>query len=378
MGMAASQARLLSITARIHDVEYQAQSIQSAKMDLTRQSDEVQREYEDALDAQTLTVATINPETGVTTTIAATFNNMFSKRRAISATQKDYMLKDRNGNVVVENSVWEKYQDFLDSGLTDNPYMFAMYMLGQDTEIDWEDFGTAENAFVVQGNIDDTLEANIKKLFNQIVEMLGSDPDEPGAVYDSNDFYTNATDEEQDLYEKKLSEYQKLLYSKHGAEIYASMYSEPEENFDQADFNYYVKLYKAISASGGCVSIEDFNGLNGDAKNDSEWLRNMVQSGLMTISTMTEDAEGTIKVNGVTIGADENVGYTSTSKIDSTALAKAEARYEHAMKQIDRQDKKFDLDLSKLETERNALKTEYDSIKKVIEDNIDRTFGIFS
>ena len=34
--------------------------------------------------------------------------------------------------------------------------------------------------------------------------------------------------------------------------------------------------------------------------------------------------------------------------------------------------------LSKLETERNALKTEYDSVKKVVEDNIERTFGIFS
>ena len=34
MGMAASQARLLCITARIHDVEYQAQAIQNAKLQL--------------------------------------------------------------------------------------------------------------------------------------------------------------------------------------------------------------------------------------------------------------------------------------------------------------------------------------------------------
>ena len=41
-------------------------------------------------------------------------------------------------------------------------------------------------------------------------------------------------------------------------------------------------------------------------------------------------------------------------------------------------DKSFDLDLSKLETERNSLTTEYDSVKKVIDDNVKRTFGIFS
>ena len=36
------------------------------------------------------------------------------------------------------------------------------------------------------------------------------------------------------------------------------------------------------------------------------------------------------------------------------------------------------MELSKLETEREALKTEYDSVKKVASDNIERTFGIFS
>ena len=45
MGMAASQARLLCITARIHDVEYQAQAIQAAKVQLATQSDQVYQEY---------------------------------------------------------------------------------------------------------------------------------------------------------------------------------------------------------------------------------------------------------------------------------------------------------------------------------------------
>ena len=43
------------------------------------------------------------------------------------------------------------------------------------------------------------------------------------------------------------------------------------------------------------------------------------------------------------------------------------------MKIIDQKDKKHDMDLSKLETERTALTTEYDSVKKVINDNIERT-----
>ena len=55
MGMAASQARLLAITARIHDVEAQAQAIQNAKIQLSTQSDQVYNNYLEALDAAVLT-----------------------------------------------------------------------------------------------------------------------------------------------------------------------------------------------------------------------------------------------------------------------------------------------------------------------------------
>jgi len=59
-------------------------------------------------------------------------------------------------------------------------------------------------------------------------------------------------------------------------------------------------------------------------------------------------------------------------------MKKAEAEYEHELDIINRKDTKFDQDLSKLETERTSITTEVDSIKKVRDDNIERTFGIFS
>ena len=63
---------------------------------------------------------------------------------------------------------------------------------------------------------------------------------------------------------------------------------------------------------------------------------------------------------------------------DEAGLKKAEAEYEHELSIINDKDKKFDNELDKLETERNALKTERDAVEKIIEDNVDRTFGIFS
>ncbi len=45
MGMAASQARLLSLTSRLHDVELRAQAIESQKIALATQKDELYENY---------------------------------------------------------------------------------------------------------------------------------------------------------------------------------------------------------------------------------------------------------------------------------------------------------------------------------------------
>ena len=57
---------------------------------------------------------------------------------------------------------------------------------------------------------------------------------------------------------------------------------------------------------------------------------------------------------------------------------KAEAKYEADMRKIDAKDKKFDTDIAALEQERNAIKTEIDTLKTVAKDNVERTFKLFS
>ena len=55
MGMAASQARLLSITARMTDVEYKSQQISNTKVRLADESEQVANDYTKALNKQKLT-----------------------------------------------------------------------------------------------------------------------------------------------------------------------------------------------------------------------------------------------------------------------------------------------------------------------------------
>ena len=47
------------------------------------------------------------------------------------------------------------------------------------------------------------------------------------------------------------------------------------------------------------------------------------------------------------------------------------------MRKIDAKDKQYDIELARLENERNAIKTEMETLKTVAKDNVDRTFKLF-
>lgn len=365
MGMAASQARLLTITARMHDVEYKAQSIQNAKIQLSTQSDQVYQEYLEALDATTLTVDDINGNT-----ITANFNNLVGKNGV--ETGNNYALRTSNGQLIVEDEVKDAYDEYDGN----DPYEFAMMMIFGDAgnALDRDNLEDCENQVFENNSNIGSDDMNSMIAVKEKMEKILTD----NGVEDYNDL----TDEAKDEYDELEQSYKYKLYKNFGSEIFALAYADEgveEDDFNQEEFNFYANLYKQIVLAGGCVSIADYNGTDGDAANNSEWLKNMIQCGKISIEIVNQDKKtGQVSFNTTSPDSDTYVSYTTTTTIDKSALAKAEAEYEHKTKQIDQKDKKFDMDLSKLETERTALTTEYESVKKVISDNIERTFGIFS
>ena len=52
MGLSSSQARLLNLTARMHDIEYKAQNLEAQKLQMANESRQVYTEYENALNKQ--------------------------------------------------------------------------------------------------------------------------------------------------------------------------------------------------------------------------------------------------------------------------------------------------------------------------------------
>jgi len=394
MGMAASQAKLLTLTARMHDVEYKAQNIENQKIELATQRDELYQKYCEALDAKKIQVAFNNGD-GTRNFIDATFSTMckYNPDRF-----KQYSLKDaKSGKVIVDSNTFEMYKDF-----NTDKYAFAYAMLGMDGDFGWPvnnddsrfTMGMEIGIGVGNYNYGDGQAANGSyNLFMTDVErkVFENHKDDeklkkPWDLLQETCNSESATDSDK---QDALDSFRDALYNNFGSEIYkymrlnknevsnadpdaanAEFNDEYPEEFPKEEFNYYVHLFEEIQASGGCQEIDPAyeSGTDGN-----EWLNNMVGSGRVLIDVY-EDKKGWTETS---VATSTNANYLQETQ-DDTDLKKAEAEYEYELGIINRKDTKYDQDLSKLETERNAMKTEMDSIKTVRNDNIERTFGIFS
>lgn len=99
MGLSSSQARLLNLTSRMHQIEYNAARIEAMKLQMANESRKVYNDYLEALDKTKVQVKTLNPDGSVTYKDVADYATF---------TKAGYYLVyvDQNGS----------YSDFVDGG----------------------------------------------------------------------------------------------------------------------------------------------------------------------------------------------------------------------------------------------------------------------
>ena len=138
MGMAASQARLLSITSRMSDNELRAQLINNAKMRLTEDSSKASEKYINALNKTELMMS--NKDTlGNEMYQQLTFQNL----TAYSSYNNQYGLINKSGELVVSELDAAKYENAIAAANKD-PETDALteflksYGLEKDTTSYWE------------------------------------------------------------------------------------------------------------------------------------------------------------------------------------------------------------------------------------------------
>ena len=115
MGMSSSQARLLSLTARQHDVEWRAQRLQADKLQLANDSDRVYNTYLNALNAtkiQTRIYDEYNGDSFVDASLAVLEHGLLDNYKGVTAANPLFLQEfDENGGtrLLVTQAIADKY-----------------------------------------------------------------------------------------------------------------------------------------------------------------------------------------------------------------------------------------------------------------------------
>lgn len=319
MGMSASQARMLSLTTRLSDLEYSAQSVSNSKVRLADKSEEASQNYQIALDKEKLTVMSADSSTYID---ANAYN--LTTYQAVSSSDKQRFLSDNSGRVIVTSKVGKNYDDSQNAG-SESALLKATYS---------------------------TLTAYLKS-----PAALGysteAEATAAGKTYDANQvaYFTNK-------YTGLESFMNKAGYTSNPSNVNPALTKDPGAT------NYYSNIFNEIAKNG-------YNAPGDDNMQDSEWLYTQLSAGNLFLSEY--DRAGVL----------EQVSFSSgdaslQTKNDNTEIAKAEAEYKTTMAEIQVKDNRFDLQLKTIDTEHSAIQTEIDSVKKVIDKNIERSFKIFN
>ena len=404
MGMSASQARLLSLTSRLHDIEYKAQNLQSQKIALATQQDELYEDYCDALDATKIQVAYWNPAGTGNTYHNASYATVCAYNEQLCS---QYALKDSStGKLYVTEEIKNNYEQF-----DNDKYSFAWAMMGFENDFDWAAVNggaasggnTSECGQYVRDywneNSDPRYNSNNSDFANYIhggvLLMTGSEikayenlAQTDSVLVDKFEAIKEIDENDKEAIKKATEAFIDYLYSKPDCfnEVFNMMninkQGDDSEDLNypdlaaadiQNEFNHYVRLWEAINQAGGCTTIDP--GCEGGEAGE-QWFQKMVESGRAII--LEYAPSGTNKGwNETSVATSTNKGYLQSVQ-DDTDLKKAEAEYEHQLKIINRKETKIDTELDKLETERSAITQEMESIDKVKGENIERTFNIFN
>ena len=321
MGMSASQARLLSITARMNDVEYKSQNIDNIKIRLADESEQLAMKYTKALNKQKYQLRTWSK--GQEQRVDLNINNLWNP-------DSRYRLQTTSGKMVLSPSLANAYRNQIVGDTTAGGY-----------NGEWMDSYTDSS-----GHSYDTSESRKNEAMAEFcLQMLTGVPSWNKSGYS----YSNADE------------------STRGWNGLIKDFGEDKVNYYKDLFN---EMFEAstVSADGKRLSATlQYVEVNASAANDPNWLYEAIASGeFILVDTQT----------GEEVTASNTVALEEVS--DTSDFAKAEAEYNAANMKINNKEKLLDNELKKLDTEHSALNTEMDSLKNLISNNIDKSFNLFS
>ena len=190
-------------------------------------------------------------------------------------------------------------------------------------------------------------------------------------------FFEGSTKEQRDLYDyamavsEKYAKGSQLKYDADTVQYYKNIYQEMITKgfttFDKMLDEKYINTITYDNDSATTVGVSDEK----QAYMNENWLINQLKCGKLFMAYYDSTAQGFVNT---TLDDDESI----VQKENKKKMAIAEQVYQNHMDRIESEDKRFDMQLTKLESEHTALTTEYESVAKVISKNVEKSFNIFN
>lgn len=358
MGMSASQARLLSLTSRLSDLELKAQMVDNSKIRLSQAEAEAADNYNAALSKQNLTV--LNGATASTYVDATAYN--LTTYDAISDYNKQFFLQDSAGEILVNKSTGDSYN----KAMTTTIHVSGKTVLNKTAKEIQTQFGTLEKFLNAEGYTSDANGKTETKVIPAHYEHVQGEP--PIWVKETTTTTTYSTDSKAieyytDCYYGKEAFMQAQGYTSDPNGATSTSGSSTTKIYDATAAQWYERMFDSMK-NNGFKTISDTN------FRSKEWLYQQLNAGNIYLAKYNSNNQ----LEQISWSSGDASLQTETDNVDTT---KAEAAYQATMNQLEAKDKQFDLELSKINTEHTAVQTEIDSVKKVIDKNIDRSFKIF-
>lgn len=357
MGMAASQARFLSLTARKTNVEYEGQQINQQRTTLSNESSNYYSQLCNMVvptppssEDYTKTIYTFvdGSETNTINSLIAQKNGMYILNYTQSYETENVVA---NGAVVITRKADE-------SGAYG-------YYVGATPLREMKADATVDDAAVKADPYLSTLEqaevADILKMEQQYIGMLSE-------KYGQSEWFVK--------YQKNSStgSYEPVFYNKQ--QVVEADYSDKTDT----------------SLSGIKSYVYGQTTETREVKNAQARVEQDTSGRYISVFVYETNADGTIKTDetGNEVGTEYTL--TATSQSDDKAYNDAmnqynynKAKYDQEIQSINAQieiiqgqDKDLELRLKQLDTEESAISTEIDAVKKVISKNVDSSFKTFN
>ncbi len=377
MGMAATQARLLSITARMSDNEHSGQAVSYAKIRLADQTEQANKDYLEALKATKLTVLTgfdgaDEIYTDISYALMTGYNTV--------ANNAQYVVTDKKGQVLVTQ---KQAAAFIAGNGDFNVFLSRLGYTQANITVKNNGAGSDEEKALAYQAIHDAWDQYLTSVDLHVEdEEHGLDfgytsfsitPFDGYPTYTLTDLatgeqttkalnYEGTNKEQRDFYDYATA----LTEAFYGMSDSTSVLKSAAVPENVGYINYLKNLFQKMASCGFYVEDDEKHTLK-----DNAWFEEQLRLGNLQLEYFSAVERGFVATS---IDSDKCIQEVT----DEREIALVEQDYRNKLAKLEAKDNKYDLELKKLDTEHNALQTEYQVMKEIVNKNVESSFKVFN